>query len=126
MAVDLRVPRGPSCRNWLETRLLGLEEADLLDVTREQRPPHYHIALFPSAYRAHVEALLAEKARLAAEQARADSLVAARPPDEEPASAAADGRGVPPYAIAGLPLLALALIGVHLGRARGRNDAGMI
>ena len=51
MAVDLRVPFKPSQRSWLEARLLAFEEAGVLDVTRERHPPHYHVAVFPGAYR---------------------------------------------------------------------------
>ena len=54
MAVDLRVPEGLSCRQWLESTLLALEVRKVLDVTRENSPPHYHVALFPSAYVAYV------------------------------------------------------------------------
>ncbi|MGJ8689661.1 MAG: DUF5715 family protein [Gammaproteobacteria bacterium] len=47
MAVDLRIPQVGKCRAWLERTLLSLEAADVLDVTRERRPPHYHVAVFP-------------------------------------------------------------------------------
>jgi hypothetical protein len=66
MAMDLRIPSDPACRRWLETRLLTLQAADLLEVIRERRPPHYHVGLFPTAYRQHVERELGlEAARLA-------------------------------------------------------------
>jgi hypothetical protein len=55
IAMDLRVPATASSRRWLEETLLGLEQRGLLDVTRERRPPHYHVAVFPAAYRAYVE-----------------------------------------------------------------------
>jgi hypothetical protein len=51
MAIDLRIPAKASCRSFLESRLLRLERENVLDATRENRPPHYHVALFPSAYR---------------------------------------------------------------------------
>lgn len=54
MAMDLRVPRSASCRRWLESSLLELEERRVLDVTRERAPAHYHVALFPDSYLAHV------------------------------------------------------------------------
>jgi hypothetical protein len=54
MAMDLRVPSTAGCRKWLETALLGLEEQGVLDVTREHSPAHYHVALFPARYLAHV------------------------------------------------------------------------
>ncbi len=51
MAVDLRIPAAGRCRTWLENTLLSLEIADVLDVTRERRPPHYHVAVFTESYR---------------------------------------------------------------------------
>ena len=57
IAVDLRVSSRRASRAWLESVLLKLERKGLLDVTRERWPPHYHIALFPEAYRTHVEAM---------------------------------------------------------------------
>jgi hypothetical protein len=64
MAVDLRVSQRAASREWLEETLLSLESQGLLDITRERNPPHYHVALFPEAYLAHVERLL-EQERLA-------------------------------------------------------------
>lgn len=57
MAVDLRVPAQASCRQWLESTLVALDARDVLDVTLEHNPPHYHVALFPSAYIAYVAKL---------------------------------------------------------------------
>lgn len=54
MSVDLRVSRSPRCRSWLESTLLQLERADVIEATRERRPPHYHVAVFPDNYRAYV------------------------------------------------------------------------
>lgn len=56
MAMDLRIPRTMRCRVWLEGRFLQLEEQGVLDITREHRPPHYHVALFPAQFVAHLEA----------------------------------------------------------------------
>ena len=53
MAVDFRVSKRASCRKWLEVTLLELERKRLLDATRERNPPHYHVAVFPDAYRAY-------------------------------------------------------------------------
>jgi hypothetical protein len=53
MAVDFRISRSAKCRTWFEKALLGLEGKDLLDATRERNPPHYHVAVFPDAYRAY-------------------------------------------------------------------------
>lgn len=57
MAVDLRISRKPACRSWLERTLLSLERQGVVDATRENRPPHYHVAVFPSAYTRYVAAL---------------------------------------------------------------------
>lgn len=54
MAIDLRVSDRRSCRSWLEQTLLSLESQGVLDATREYRPPHYHIALFPNQYENYV------------------------------------------------------------------------
>lgn len=63
MAVDLRRSASPACRSWLERVLLGLEERRVIQATRERRPPHYHIAVYPQQYAAYVDRL--EDARLA-------------------------------------------------------------
>jgi hypothetical protein len=57
IAVDLRISQRPRCRDWLERTLLGLEARGVLDVTREQRPPHYHVALFPGPYLAYLQSI---------------------------------------------------------------------
>ncbi|HKJ17336.1 MAG TPA: DUF5715 family protein [Xanthomonadales bacterium] len=57
MAVDLRIPRKGKCRRWLENTLVSLEKAGVLDVTRERRPPHYHVALFTQPYELYVASL---------------------------------------------------------------------
>jgi len=51
MAVDFRVPRSVPCRNWLEGSFGSLElNAKVIEATRERRPVHYHIAVFPKPY----------------------------------------------------------------------------
>jgi len=50
MAVDLRRSRRASCRKFLEKTLVHLEDKGVLEATRENRPPHYHVSLFPEAY----------------------------------------------------------------------------
>jgi hypothetical protein len=50
MAADLRRSSSPSCRTWLEATLLDLEGRNVLEATKEQYPPHYHVALFPAPY----------------------------------------------------------------------------
>jgi len=55
MAVDLRVSQKASCRRWLESLLLALDGAGVLNVTREYRPPHYHVAVYPKPYTQYVQ-----------------------------------------------------------------------
>jgi len=57
MALDIRRHNTPACRSWLERVLLSLEGSGVLEVSLEQRPPHYHVALFPDPYRRYVAAL---------------------------------------------------------------------
>lgn len=54
MAVDLRHSRKASCRKWLENTLTDLEARGVLDATKERRPAHYHIAVFPAPYTNYV------------------------------------------------------------------------
>ena len=56
MAVDLRRSTNRGCRGWLEGTLLYLEGEGVIEATRESRPPHYHIAVFPNQYANYVEA----------------------------------------------------------------------
>ncbi len=61
MAIDLRLPAG-RCRRWLEGVLLSLEARGVLEATRERRPPHYHVAVYPKPYAAYVRELTARTA----------------------------------------------------------------
>lgn len=62
MAVDLRVSRSGRCRAWLERVLLSLEGAGVVEATRERRPPHYHVAVFPGRYASYVRSLTSRAA----------------------------------------------------------------
>lgn len=57
MALDLRRSGRRACRSWLEGALMHMESRAVLEATYERRPPHYHVALFPSQYEAYVETL---------------------------------------------------------------------
>lgn len=57
MAVDLRVSGRAACRSWLERTLLSLERQGVLNAIRENRPPHYHVALYPNQYTQYVARL---------------------------------------------------------------------
>lgn len=65
MAVDLRRSGRASCRRWLERTLLYLEDQNVLEATRERRPPHYHVAIFPRPYAGYVERLTGSTGQLA-------------------------------------------------------------
>ncbi|MEN8375117.1 MAG: DUF5715 family protein [Gemmatimonadota bacterium] len=57
MALDIRRSRSRACRRWLENTLLSLEQARVLEATRERRPPHYHVAIYPRQYEGYVASL---------------------------------------------------------------------
>ena len=54
MAVDFRASLNSVCRHWLESTLLYLEAAGVLEATRERQPSHYHVAVFPELYAEYV------------------------------------------------------------------------
>ena len=54
MAIDIRRSNSGACRSWLESVLLSLEKTGVLEATRESRPPHYHIAIYPQPYARYV------------------------------------------------------------------------
>ena len=58
MAVDFRASLNSVCRYWLESTLLYLEAAGVLEATRERQPSHYHVAVFPEPYAKYVRDLL--------------------------------------------------------------------
>lgn len=127
MAVDLRVSQDAGCRAWLENTLLSLEKQGILDATRERTPPHYHVAVFPGAYRAHLE-------RLRADSVAAEGRVAAlEDPRAEPvpvealatsfAAAGEPGEEAPGGALS-LFALAVAALGLGVSALRGRALAG--
>ena len=77
IAVDFRIPSQPDDRFWLEATLLMLEGDGVLDVTRERRPPHYHVAVFPDEYEAYVaRRLAAETTTPAADESTASVMSA--------------------------------------------------
>lgn len=92
MAVDLRISNKASCRRWLESTLLSLEKASVLEATRERRPAHYHIAVFPTSYVVWVDQLERRRrgtAVVAAAAAPAATERAVTPAPAEPAAASA-------------------------------------
>ncbi len=55
MAVDLRKPTNSRCLSWLRATLLSLDQAGTVDAVEERRPPHFHVAVFPSQYGRYIE-----------------------------------------------------------------------
>jgi hypothetical protein len=126
MAVDFRVPDDAASRKWLESRLVSMEKRGLLDVTRERRPPHYHVAVFPAPYRAYAKKRDAADAVAAA--TRATTLAAAVTPvtlpGVLPASRAQLEMPINPLlggAATGLLTLALLAAGGQLAAARRKR-----
>ena len=114
MAVDLRVPANDGDRIWLQNMLLSLENAGVLDVTREHTPSHFHVAVFPTQYRAWAatqDRVTAQRAAgMAVAMSQAATHAAAAASDAPPASNG-DGTDMPPAVF----VLALAIVATVLG-----------
>ncbi|HEU4456414.1 MAG TPA: DUF5715 family protein [Longimicrobium sp.] len=54
MGVDIRKPTKGSCLRFLRETLLYLENRGAVEATEEHRPPHFHVAVFPRQYLAHI------------------------------------------------------------------------
>ena len=119
MAVDLRLPSDSVRRKWLEARLLSLEEAGAIDVTREKHPPHFHVAVFAAKYLpiAALEDSARTERRALAEVARLSAAAAAAQPN-------AASSGVPNGALllGGLSTLAFLAPMVAIRRRRRLTD----
>ena len=92
MAVDLRKPRGGSCLTWLRRTLSSLEAEGVLEATEEHRPPHFHVAIFPTAYTRYTQGgkgatKVASKAPVRSSKPAATRVASARS-----AASAAEGR----------------------------------
>jgi hypothetical protein len=93
MAVDFRVPASSTERAFLESSLLAMEKAGVLDVTRERSPAHYHVAVFADAYTRYavrqdsidaVAASVRARAEALARSAKAAAAAAVTPGEEGP------------------------------------------
>ena len=92
MAVDLRVPANATCRGWLERTLVGLDRQGVVSAIRENNPPHYHVAVYPTPYLHYVTRITSGSGT---------TRLATNPPAPRPAqqasvavaAAAADGDG---------------------------------
>lgn len=130
MALDLRVPAIARDRAWLERTLLALENEGVLDVTRERRPPHYHVAVYPAEYVAYAARRDSARGVVTASLGAAGnatvgsaaSTLAALAAERAPAVDASDvsrpqGARVP-VTFAGLALGGLAFLGITRERRR--------
>lgn len=91
MAFDLRIPAKQSCRSWLERTLLSLEEREVLDVTRERNPPHYHVAVFPQPYRVYLATITGQDSEYIVRRGDTLSAIASRTNVSVPQIRAANG-----------------------------------
>lgn len=93
MALDLRRSNNRGCRGWLEGTLLQLENAGVIEATRESKPPHYHVAVFPDEYASYVASRADEEPPNTYRVQRGDSLsrIARRTGSTVPELLAANG-----------------------------------
>jgi hypothetical protein len=68
MAVDLRRPSNPRCLSWLRSTLLALDGRGVIEAVEERRPPHFHVAVFPTPYTRYVAGMGASPKVAAAER----------------------------------------------------------
>ncbi|HEX6534722.1 MAG TPA: DUF5715 family protein [Gemmatimonadaceae bacterium] len=54
IAIDLRRSKRGKCRRWLRKTLLVLERRGVVDATEEHHPAHFHVAVYPDAYREYL------------------------------------------------------------------------
>jgi len=83
MAIDLHKPTEEKCKRWLREMLLDLEAAGVIEATEEFAPPHFHVAVYPTAYRRYVEqrTRLAQAARPTANPSSPATTYRVRPGD---------------------------------------------
>jgi LysM repeat protein len=93
MAVDLRRSNIGACRRWLEDVLVSLEANGVLEATRESRPPHYHIALFPAPYARYVDGLMARTTQASETRVAAAMASEAAPKASEAPVTSTSGNG---------------------------------
>jgi LysM repeat protein len=124
MAVDLRVPRTAACRRWLDNTLLQLDRGGVISATRENRPPHYHVAVFPTPYLRYVQRLTGSAPALAtrtgstpARAAETDDTPAraVEETDDTPARAAEETDDTP--ALGGVSVASASVVGSAGGSA---------
>lgn len=120
MAVDFRIPSTASERSWLEKALLGLENAGVLDVTREHTPPHYHVAVFPAEYVAYADAH--EKDEALAKPLDISAIEVIPVPPALPVMGSNDREGSEAIVLTVVTILTLMLIGIAPYLSRGNRQ----
>jgi hypothetical protein len=121
MAVDFRIPSTASERSWLEKALLGLENAGVLDVTREHTPPHYHVAVFPAEYVVYADAH--EKDEAAAKPIDINAIEVITVPPALPVMDSNDREGSEAVVLTVVTILTLMLIGIAPVLSRGNQQS---
>ena len=119
MAVDLRVPASSTDREFVESSLLAMEKAGVLDVTRERSPAHYHVAVFADAFARYAARQDSVDTVAAAARARAEALARASQPAAVAVDASDEGRSRNDL-LAGLALLVASTVPVLFKTSRTR------
>lgn len=114
MAVDLRVPADSAARAFIESALLEMERANVLDVTRERTPAHYHVAVFAEAYTPYAAKNDSIAANVLARLAARDKAEGAAAKSTPPAPVSTTASNAAPSDAAGPGLLfgLIALVGM--------------
>jgi hypothetical protein len=128
MALDLRVSGRAECRTWIESRMLELESAGLINGIREYRPPHYHVAIFPGPFMAYAEERLREQHAAAARAGTgAAAAVLAAGSAARPLPPVDQTEGATPARRTGMAAVLALMLAVPFGRVawrrRRRDDA---
>jgi LysM repeat protein len=89
IAVDFRRSNNPRTRMWMERRLQNLEAAGVIEATHEHRPPHYHVAVFPTEVVSYAAAYLASPPAATSETAVASNPTTAQTTVQTTSQAAA-------------------------------------
>lgn len=121
IAVDFRIPKAEKNRKWLEKTLLSLERTGVLDATRERRPPHYHVAVFPERYEDYIASLPSVKTQGESVEDEESPVpqVSAATLTPAPGAQPHDGLLVLPLGVALLAIGAVGSVGIRQARKRG-------
>lgn len=82
MAVDLRKPTNPQCLRWLRETLAYLDAQGVVEAIEESRPPHFHVAVFPTPYHRYVQSGVPTRIASAASAPAGPGSSASEPPSQ--------------------------------------------